>query len=111
MEKPGPSVSSKNTSQRMFIGSDKINEIVNDSDSGGGNFSELSDSDTCEVNSPLVAATAITARKKNLSSQNLAEAGREHGGPFLNVQIQILSYDGKNKFRWFRNLHSPVYQE
>jgi hypothetical protein len=50
-------------------------------------------------------------RKKNLSSQNLTEAGREHGGPFLNAQIQILSYNGKNKFRSFRNLHSPVYQE
>jgi hypothetical protein len=46
MEKPGLSVSSKNTSQRTFIGSDKISEIVNDSDSDGGNYSELSDSDT-----------------------------------------------------------------
>jgi hypothetical protein len=38
MEKPGPSVSSKNTSQRTFIESDKISEIVNDSDSDGGNL-------------------------------------------------------------------------
>jgi hypothetical protein len=51
MEKPRPSVSSKNTSQKMFIGNDKISEIINDSDSDGGNCSELPDN-TCEVNSP-----------------------------------------------------------
>jgi len=37
----------------MFIGNDKISEIVNDSDSDGGSFSELSDSETCKVNSPF----------------------------------------------------------
>jgi hypothetical protein len=49
-------------------------------------------------------------RKRKLSSQNLAEAGREHAGPFINAKIQILSWDERNKFRWFRNLHSPVYR-
>jgi hypothetical protein len=49
-------------------------------------------------------------KKRKLSSQNLAQAGRKHTGPFLNALIQILSYDGKNKFIWFRNLHSPEYQ-
>jgi len=53
MEKPGPSFSSENTSQKMFIGTDKISEIVNDSDSDGGSFSELSDSDMCKVSSPF----------------------------------------------------------
>ena len=53
MEKPGPSFSSENTSQKMFIGTDKINEIVNDMDSDYGSFSELSDSDMCKVNSPF----------------------------------------------------------
>jgi len=53
MEKPGPSFISENTSQKMFIGTDKISEIVNDSDSDGGSFSELSDGDTCKVNSPF----------------------------------------------------------
>ena len=53
MEKPGPSFSSENTSQKIFIGTDKINETVNDSDSDGGSFSELSDRDTCDVNSPF----------------------------------------------------------
>jgi hypothetical protein len=36
MEKPGPSFSSENTSHIMFIATDKIIEIVNDSDSDGG---------------------------------------------------------------------------
>jgi hypothetical protein len=48
----GPSFSSKNTSQKMFVGNDKINEIINDSDSDSGNCSELPDNDTCEVNLP-----------------------------------------------------------
>jgi hypothetical protein len=51
MEKPGQSVSSENTSQKMFIGSDKVSEIVNYSDSDGGKFSELTDSNTCKINS------------------------------------------------------------
>jgi hypothetical protein len=47
MENPRPSVSAENTSQKKFIRSDKIIEVVNDEDSDGGNCSELSDSDTC----------------------------------------------------------------
>jgi len=57
MEKPGPSFRSENTSQKMFIGNDKISEIVNDSDSDGGSFSELSDSETCKVNSPFSSSS------------------------------------------------------
>ena len=53
MEKPGLSFSSENTSQKMFMGTDKFREIVNDVDSDGGSFSEFSDSDTCKVNSPF----------------------------------------------------------
>jgi hypothetical protein len=64
MEKPGPSVSSKNTSQRTFIGSDKISEIVNDSDSDGGNFSELCDSDTCEVNVPFSSSNSSNSEEE-----------------------------------------------
>ena len=67
----------------MFIGNDRISETVNDSDSDGGNFSELSDSDTSKVHSPFL--------KRKLSSQNLTEAGRKQSGPFINGQIQILS--------------------
>ena len=53
MKKPGLSVSSENTSQKMFIGNDTTSETVNDSDSDGGIFCELSDSDTCKVHSPF----------------------------------------------------------
>jgi len=41
----------------MFTGTDKISEIVNDSDSDGGSFSELSDSNTCRVNSPFSSSS------------------------------------------------------
>ena len=52
------SVSSETTSQKMFIGNDTISEIVNDSDSDGGNFSEISDSDICKVHSPFSSSTS-----------------------------------------------------
>jgi hypothetical protein len=55
MEKPRLSVSSENTSQKMFTVNDKISETVNYSDSGGGNFSQLSD-DTCKIGPVPVAA-------------------------------------------------------
>jgi len=71
----------------MFIGNDRISEIVNDLDSDGGNFSELSDSDTCKVHHPSAAAAVVAAKTRKLSSQNLTEAGRKHAGPFLNGQI------------------------
>jgi hypothetical protein len=58
MENHTPSVSAGNTSQKKYIGSYKISEIVNDSDSDGGNFSELSDSDTCKVNSPFSSCSS-----------------------------------------------------
>jgi hypothetical protein len=51
----GLSVSSENASQKMFIGSDTISETVNDSDSDGGNFSQLSD-EACKVRPVPMAA-------------------------------------------------------
>ena len=45
----------------MFIGNDKISGIVNDSDSDGGNCSELSDSDTCKVNSPFSSSSSSSS--------------------------------------------------
>ena len=49
---------SENNTQKMFIGTDKINEIVIDSNSDGGSFSELSDSDMCKVNSPFSSSSS-----------------------------------------------------
>jgi len=42
----------------MFVRSDTISEIVNDSDSDGGNFSELSDSDTGKIRSPFSSSSS-----------------------------------------------------
>jgi len=64
MEKPGLSVSSENTSQKMFIGNDTISEIVNDSDSDSGNFSELSDSETCKVHSPCSSSSSSSEEEE-----------------------------------------------
>jgi hypothetical protein len=55
MEKTRLSVTSENTSQTIFIRNDKISETVNDSDSDGGKYSELSD-DTCKAR-PVPVAT------------------------------------------------------
>jgi hypothetical protein len=41
----------QNIFHKNFIGTDKMSEILNDSDSDGGSFSERSDSEMCEVNS------------------------------------------------------------
>jgi hypothetical protein len=57
MEKHGLSVSAENTSQKMVIENDTICEIVNDSDSDGGNFSDCSESDTCKVHSPFSSSS------------------------------------------------------
>jgi len=92
MENPGLSSSAENTSQKLFIRTDKVSEILNDSDSDGGSFSELSDSHTCKVNSPISSSSNnISSEEKEAVQPNMAEAGREHTGPHLNAQIQIFS--------------------
>jgi hypothetical protein len=48
----------------MFIRNNKISEIVNDLDSDGSSFSELSDSDTCIVEYILIT------RRKNFVFDN-----------------------------------------
>ena len=57
MENRRPSSSAENTSQKMFIETDKINEIVSDSDSHGGSFSKLSNSNMCKVNSSFSSSS------------------------------------------------------
>jgi len=64
MEKPGPSFTSENTSQKMFIRTDKISEIVNDSDSDGGSFSELSGRDMCKVSSPFGGSSSSSKEEE-----------------------------------------------
>jgi len=77
MEKPGLSVISENTSQKMFIGNDTISETVNDLDSDGGNFSELSDSDTCKVQSPFSSSSSSSSSKEEEIVQPEPDRGRK----------------------------------
>jgi hypothetical protein len=93
MANPGPSFISENSSQKKLIGTDKISEIVNDSDSTVVvlvNF--LTVKRTKQIH-PL-AAVAVKRQRKKLCSASQRGAGREHSGPFLNAQIQIWSWDG-----------------
>ena len=69
VEKPGLSSSSENTLQKMFIGNDRISEIVNVLGSDGGNFSELSDSDTCKVHSPYSSSSSSSSSSCSNSSE------------------------------------------
>ena len=73
MEIPKPSVSAENTSQKKFIRGDKINEVVNDSDSDGGNFSELSDSDTCKVNSPFSSSSSSSSSNSSSDKDEVVQ--------------------------------------
>jgi len=77
MEKPRLSVSSENTSQKMFVGNDRISETVNDSDSDGGNFSELSDSDACKVHSPFSSSSSNSSSKDEEIVQPEPDRGRK----------------------------------
>ena len=76
MKKPRLSVSSENTSQKMFIRNDTINEIVNVSHSVGGNFSELSDSDTCKVHSPSPFSSSSSSEEEEIAQPEL-DRGRK----------------------------------
>jgi hypothetical protein len=66
MENPGPRSRAENTLKKMFIGIDKISETVNDSDSGGGSCSELSDSDTCEVHSLFTSSSSSNSKEEEV---------------------------------------------
>ena len=50
----------------MFIGIDKISEIVNDSDSDGGSFIELSDSFMCNVSSPFGGSSSSSSEEEEV---------------------------------------------
>ena len=54
----------QNIFHKNVIRTDKISEILNDSDSDGGSFSELSDSDTCKVNSPFSSSSSSSSSKE-----------------------------------------------
>jgi hypothetical protein len=110
-KKTGLSVSSENTSQKMFIRNDKINEIVTDSDSDVVILVSLktrcyqsvsitvchkeSKTSAKKIHPSAAAAAAVEARNRKFSSQNLAQAGRERAGPFCeicNLCSNVLGY-------------------
>ena len=51
----------QNLLHKNFIGADKISEILNDLDPDGGSFSEVSDRDTWEVNSPFSSSSSSSS--------------------------------------------------
>ena len=59
----------------MFIRNNTIGETVNDSDSDGGNVSELSDSDTCKVHSPF--SSSSSSREEEETVQPEPDIGRK----------------------------------
>jgi hypothetical protein len=54
---------------KNFIRTDKISEILNDSDSDGSGFSELSDSDMCEVNSHFTSSNSSSEEEEVFQSE------------------------------------------
>jgi hypothetical protein len=65
------------TSQKIFIGNDTISEIVNDPDSDGGNFSELSESETCKVHSPFSSSSSSSSSEEEEIVQPQPDRGRK----------------------------------
>ena len=107
MVKPGPSFSSENTSQKMFIGTDKISEIVNDSGSDGGSFSELSDSDMCKVSSLFGGSSSNDEVEVQPEPDRGTKRKRRTLPKRANTDFEL---GWKEKIQGFRNLHYPVYQ-
>jgi len=62
----------------MFIRTDKISKILNDSDSDGGSFSELSDSYTCKVNSPISGSSISSKEKEAVQPEHGRGRKRTH---------------------------------
>jgi hypothetical protein len=79
MHNPRSSVSAENTSQKKFIGSDKISEIVNDSDSDGGNFSELSERDTCKVHSLFSNSSSSSSSSSSIKEEEVVQPEPDRG--------------------------------
>jgi hypothetical protein len=66
MGRPRLSVSSENTSQKMFIGNDAISEIVNGSDSDCGNVTERFNSDTCKVHPSFSSSSSSSSDEEEV---------------------------------------------
>jgi len=98
MENPGPSCSAENTSQKMFIGTDKISEILNDSDSDVGTCSEFSNSDMCEVNSPI-------SNSSSSEDEEVVQPEPDRGRKRTHRAIQKRANSGF-EFRWTEQIQT-----
>jgi hypothetical protein len=79
---------------------------VNNSGSDGGSFSDISDSDTCKVNSPFSSSSEeleIVQPEPDRGTKRIHRALPKHADADLEL-------GWKQQVRWFRNLPSPVYQ-
>jgi hypothetical protein len=87
-----PDLVQKILHKKMFIGNYTISEIVNDSDSDGGNFSDLSDSSTCKLRSPFSSSNSSNSSNEEKVVHPEPDRGRKRtrrAPP--KGQIQILS--------------------
>ena len=107
MENLGLSYSAENTSQKMFVRTDKISEILNDSDSVVGTCSELSDSNMCEVNSPISNSSSSEDEEV---VQPEPDKGRKRTRRAIPKRANTdFEFRWKEQIKWFRNLHSAEY--
>jgi hypothetical protein len=78
----------------------KISEIVNDSDSDGGSFSELSDSNTCKINSPFISSSSSSEEEEVVQPER--DRGRKRTCRALpkhaNTDFE-LGWEGGNMFQ------------
>ena len=110
METPGSSFQ-KTLHKKMCIGTDKISEIVNDSDSDGGSFSELSDSDMCKVSPTFRSSSSSSSSEIEEVVQPEPDRGTKRKRRTLPKRANTdFELGWKEKIQGFRNLHYPVYQ-
>jgi hypothetical protein len=74
----------------MFIRNNKISEIVNDSDSDGGNFTELPD-DTCKVNSPFSGSSSRSEEQEVFQPEPGRGQEENMQGPSVGL-LEFVSY-------------------
>jgi hypothetical protein len=81
---------------KNVIGTDKIREIVNDSDPDGSSFSEISDSDTCTVeyilttiNKKIIFDNCTRERVTQVISAGLLKFAWDYSHPTLSVRSNV----------------------
>jgi len=93
----------------MSIRTDKISETVNDSDSDGGSYSELSDSNMSKVNSPFSSSSSTNGEVEVLQPEHGRGRKRTHRitPKCTNTDFEL---GWKEQIQMIRYLHSMEYQ-